>query len=435
VTGILTLGATPAATGGSGSYTYRWSPGTNLSDSTLANPVVTITPSNIEYHLTVTDNVTGCSGVDSTHFTINTKPTVVITSPDTNLCAGQSTTLTATGGNPTGGTYQWSPTVGMTPSAGNTATVTVSPPGTQGYQVVYDAGGCYDTAYQTIHIYPVVVAHAGPSQTYCSTVTGTLTLGATPAATGGSGSYTYRWSPGTNLSDSTLANPVVTITPSNIEYHLTVTDNVTGCSGVDSTHFTINTKPIVTIAASDTNLCAGQQSVLTATGSNPIGGTYQWSPLVSITPAAGNTGTVTVTPPGNQTYFVVYNASGCYDTAYQTIHVYPTVVAHGGGPKNFCSPIDSVKLGAIPAATGGSGHYSYRWSPGTTLNDSVIANPIATPTNTITYYLTVTDSVTGCSSVDSVLVTRNPGPPARVGPNASICTGGSVSLTASGGTT
>jgi hypothetical protein len=102
---------------------------------------------------------------------------------------------------------------------------------------------------------------------------------------------------------------------------------VTGCSATDSTHFTINTKPTVSIVASDTNLCAGQQSVLTATGSNPTGGTYQWEPLVSIAPANGSSATVTVTPTGNQTYFVVYDAGGCYDTAYQTIHVYPVVVA------------------------------------------------------------------------------------------------------------
>jgi len=43
------------------------------------------------------------------------------------------------------------------------------------------------------------------------------------------------------------------------------------------------------------------------------------------------------------------------------------------------------------------------WSPGLTLNDSTIINPIATPVNTTTYTLTVSDNH-GCVSSDSVIV-------------------------------
>jgi hypothetical protein len=57
---------------------------------------------------------------------------------------------------------------------------------------------------------------------------------------------------------------------------------------------------------------------------------------------------------------------------------------------------DSIRLGSNLVVSGGSGNYQYSWSPAATLSDSTKAIPIATPTDTITYLLTVTDQF-GCS--------------------------------------
>jgi hypothetical protein len=56
----------------------------------------------------------------------------------------------------------------------------------------------------------------------------------------------------------------------------------------------------------------------------------------------------------------------------------------------------SVILGTDLVIFGGSAEYHYSWSPGTTLDDSTFFNPLATPTDTTVYVLTVTDSF-GCS--------------------------------------
>ena len=57
-------------------------------------------------------------------------------------------------------------------------------------------------------------------------------------------------------------------------------------------------------------------------------------------------------------------------------------------------------LGKDLTVFGGSGEYTFIWTPGSTLNDSTIMNPIATPEDTTTYNLTVLDNY-GCSfSVD-----------------------------------
>ena len=80
-------------------------------------------------------------------------------------------------------------------------------------------------------------------------------------------------------------------------------------------------------------------------------------------------------------------------------------------------------------ATGGS---SYLWSPASTLNNPNISSPIATPTFTTNYFVTVTDSHT-CSFRDSVLITVKPAPVFSVTPNQNICATDSKQLLATGG--
>lgn len=58
----------------------------------------------------------------------------------------------------------------------------------------------------------------------------------------------------------------------------------------------------------------------------------------------------------------------------------------------------------------GQGGVTYTWSPVTGLSNPSIANPVANPTSTTTYIVTVTDNVTGCTSTDDVTVTVNPLP-------------------------
>lgn len=68
----------------------------------------------------------------------------------------------------------------------------------------------------------------------------------------------------------------------------------------------------------------------------------------------------------------------------------------------------SVVLETDLIVFGGSGEYQYSWSPGATLNDSTIVKPLATPLDTTTYLLIVTDKF-GCSfSVNYTVNARNP---------------------------
>jgi len=51
----------------------------------------------------------------------------------------------------------------------------------------------------------------------------------------------------------------------------------------------------------------------------------------------------------------------------------------------------TVILGTDITVYGGSGSYRFNWSPGKTLSDSLILQPLASPLDTIEYLLTITD--------------------------------------------
>lgn len=57
---------------------------------------------------------------------------------------------------------------------------------------------------------------------------------------------------------------------------------------------------------------------------------------------------------------------------------------------------DSVRLGQDLTVFGGSGEYTFSWSPTKTLSDPTLMNPLAFPEDTTNYFLTVSD-INGCS--------------------------------------
>src|ERR1041385_7327467 len=80
-------------------------------------------------------------------------------------------------------------------------------------------------------------------------------------------------------------------------------------------------------------------------------------------------------------------------------------------------------------ATGGT---IYAWSPSTGLSNPNISNPVANPTATTTYSVTVTDA-NGCVNKSTATVTVNPLPVVTATP-ATICINSTGQLSATGGT-
>ncbi|MEJ8843377.1 LamG-like jellyroll fold domain-containing protein [Lacibacter sp. H375] len=79
-----------------------------------------------------------------------------------------------------------------------------------------------------------------------------------------------------------------------------------------------------------------------------------------------------------------------------------------------------------------SGALNYQWSPATGLSNTVISNPVASPSATTEYIVTGTNSF-GCTAKDSITVTVKPKPTITIPNDTLICSGSSIQLTAGGG--
>ena len=90
---------------------------------------------------------------------------------------------------------------------------------------------------QQTHHYTVVSGQASPLRADAGTDISSLpgesvTLGNDPAASGGTGPYTYLWEDGNGLSNPEHPNPSVTTSDEDVTYTLTVTD-AAGCKAMD----------------------------------------------------------------------------------------------------------------------------------------------------------------------------------------------------------
>jgi len=89
----------------------------------------------------------------------------------------------------------------------------------------------------------------------------------------------------------------------------------------------------------------------------------------------------------------------CSNFIEQTIQVNPTPVADSGPDKTV---LEGGFVQLTPALTSGI-PVSYLWTPATGLNNTAIADPLASPVDDITYTLTVTSNK-GCNTSDQVFV-------------------------------
>lgn len=130
-----------------GSYTWDLSGGTYRTSGTFTQPVG--------------QNVNGGDSIARLHLTINPSPVVTVTG-NTNITAGQSTTLTASGAD----TYSWSAN-GNVVSTNNPFTVT--PTGTTTYTVTgtYTATGCTGTYNVTVYTTAAGATYGEVSATAC----------------------------------------------------------------------------------------------------------------------------------------------------------------------------------------------------------------------------------------------------------------------------
>jgi gliding motility-associated-like protein len=182
----------------------------------------------------------------------------------------------------------------------------------------------------------------------------------------------------------------------------------------------VNPQPIAN-AGPDAAICAGESYTMQASG----GLTYQWVPPLSL---SNTTAPNAVADPTNTiTYTVLIEDNiGCESSDQMTLTVNPLPQANAGPDRVVCVGESTVLQG--------SGGTTYVWSPATNLDDPTLQLPISTPTQNISYTVTVTDN-NSCVATDVVAVTVNPLPVISAGVDSTICLGGNLVLNATGGVT
>ena len=352
----------------SGADTYEW-------DNLETTPSITVDQPGT-YTVTGTN---GC-GTASAQITIaeGTSPTVVIT-PDgpTDLCPGQSVTLTASGAM----SYEWD-------NSETTASITVDQPGT--YSVI-GTNGCGTASGQ-------ITIGAGTSPTVVITPDGPTALcpGEDVILTA-SGADTYEW-------DNMETTPSITVDQAGT--YAVVGTNGCGTASVQIT-ITVGTSPNVVITPDgSTALCPGEDVTLTASGAD----TYAWD-------NSETTPSITVDQPGTYT---VTGTNGCGTALAQitiSVGTPPVVVITPDGPTDLCAG-QSVTLTA-------SGADSYAW-------DNLETTPSITVDQPGTYSV-IGSNACGQASAQ-IAITAAAGPSVSILPRGPIvlCPGENVRLTASG---
>lgn len=291
-----------------GASTYTWSvpAGATIASGTGTTTIVVNFACNASSgNISVTANST-CGSSPASALALTITPLLSV-----NAGAGVFGGTTQTIGNAaTGGTaaytYAWLPTANL--SASNIATPVAQCTGaTTTYTVTAtDSRSC--TATSTVLVTRNLAASAGAAKF------GGTGIGGSPTATGGNATYTYAWSPTSDLSSSTVANPTALCTGVTTTYTVTATD-ANSCTATSTVVVTRNLT--ASAGANQTVTCANITigGAPTATGGNAVY-TYSWSPTTALSSATASNPSTTCPAIVTTTYTVtVTDANSCTATS------------------------------------------------------------------------------------------------------------------------
>ena len=353
-----------SVSGGTGNCTYHWSNGSTSQN--LNNLTAGI------YHVTVTD-ANNCSTKNTAEIIEPLESLIVDHTTNNVSCYGMNNggiSLIISGGDPA---YQvlWS-------TGATTSDINGLVPGIY-IATVTDNNGCAITTSVDLQ-QPIDALTLSATATSSNCLTGlastinTSTLGGTPP-------YIYQWSNGNNTATvSQVFNGTFTVT---------ITDN-NGCSATKTV--TIDNQASLNVTPSGPpEICVGEMITLSA----PLfpGVQYQWN--YNNIPLNGANANSFSTPAAGTYTLTASNNCGTYTS--NPIQVTTRTLQNISVSNNFIiCPGEHAQLVA-------GGGLEYSWSPTIGLNNAEIYNPVASPTVTTNYTVTIKDDI-GCKATATVQV-------------------------------
>jgi len=361
---------------------------------------------------------------------VNGSFTVTATATPNPVCLGGTLNLSA----PliAGATYAWTGPNGFTSALQNPVISGVTAAAAGVYNLTVNVSGCTGTASTatvTLAAPPTVTATATPNPVCLG---GTLNLTATAIV-----GATYAWT-GPNAYSSSSPNPVITnVSDLNAGvYTAMVTFN--GCTGTaNTTSVTVNTTlpptPVPTFTPASP-ICEGQTLNLT-TGSGGGGATYAWTGPNGFTATTRGATRSNLGLSDGGIYTIVVTRNGCTamgTTSALVVAPRPAKPIINVTPAPICDGSTlNISATSVPGAT-------YTWTgPNSFAPAQTVVPTVTRPTISAadqgSYSVTVT--VNGCTSEIGIsiplIVNPIPATPTATASHTTICTGQTLTLTAS----
>lgn len=419
-------------------YSYGWAPGIYIGSQTTAQPtfesilcptddIYTQTNNPLIYTLTKIHNATGCKDVDTISINLlHTRMDDICGVPTMIGVQEDSCGLDLPGVN-----FTWSVISGDAGSIvgqENDRYPIVNPSDTTVYHLDVELNGktCFSELTVTLDCSCTVDIDA-TSEVNCpvggaynTVLNGTVAM---PGSFGGNlpTGYHFEWSPTFGLSDPDSLVTEVTGLPQDTTYYLSIIDESDGstlCIDSIRVYSSIASDPFEGLSVPD-YVCAGVPTEIGLPG--VAGWAYSWSPITGLSDP--NISNPEITVSGNRTYtLTAYDAvTGCLIDAEVEVKVVSPII-NVGPDRSFCENA-IVELGS-PAVTG----QTYSWQPTIGLSQPNTAQPLDTLFISTQYFLTVTDTLTGCTATDSVSFTLITPPTIDAGADVYVCSGGGATI-------
>ncbi|MGZ3902278.1 MAG: PKD-like domain-containing protein [Bacteroidia bacterium] len=410
--------------------------GTSTINNTITN--TSGTTQTLIYTVTPTSTLGSCVGSAQT-VTVTSVPTITLTANGATICAGQSTTLLASGAT----SYSWN-------TGAATNTISVNPATTTSYTVTGTSSGCSASKPVTVTVNPLPSMTSANTATICSGGAVNIPLTSSVAST-------YTWIAANNANTSgesittqttsTLNNTITHTlsTAQTVIYSVTPTSTL-GCMGSTQTvSVTINPLPTVTNTLTTQSVCSEAAENIPLTSN--ITSTFSWlatdnlnttgeSTSATSGSAINNTITSTITTATSLVYTVTPTSSaGCTGaTKTFTVTVNPKPSMTSASSKTICSgSIVNLPLTSSSASTFdwiAASNINASGESTTTQTSSTINNTLTvTNSNTVAVVYTVTPTGTAGACVGNpqiVTVNLDYAPASNAGKDSSICTGNVV---------
>ncbi len=395
--------------GGTGGYDLLWQPENLLIDPSVVDPTTIALSATAVFKLNVTDASSGCNSADSmTVLVTGGALGVTATASPMTICQDEIVNLVAL---PSGG------------SGNNSYSWTSNPPGfvadikepsdfpqvtTTYFVSVFDGQNTVDASVQVV-VKPRPIGNAG---TDIPITVGTSTTLTGSSSSGGTGDFTYLWTPINSLLDPTSLHPQTIVLDESTEFYLQVND-ANGCQSVPDNMFVLVGGDVLSVfptsSAQNNVICQGEDVELFP---NAFGGggiyTFLW------TDGGGFSSTEEspiVSPWETTTYTIEVNDSFKTVTNQITIVVNhtPVVDLFPAGATPWGITTDTIKVCVRDSVLLDAGDpinpplMNYLWSSSAT-SRNITASTNGSWIVIDSYWAHAENPVTGCTGQDTITI-------------------------------